>query len=166
MASFKDAAGREWHFEITYLAIKRVRALAGVDLLDVGKSGGLTRLLGDPILLCDTLYALCKPQCDAIAISDEEFGKALRGDVLGDAYRAVSEDLAGFFQSPAEREAIRRLVQGAQTLRRKLTDRIATVVTEERVDQVIEQTLARLTVGSGSSPESSASIPTPSHSGP
>lgn len=164
MAKFNDASGREWVFEITYTAIKRVRALAGVDLLDVGKAGCLNRMLGDPVLLCDVLFALCKPQCERLAVSDEEFGRALRGDVLGSAYRAVADELVGFFQSPAEREAIQRLVQGAQTLRRRLTDRIAIEVTEEKVDQVIEQTLARLSAGSGSSPESSASIRIPSPS--
>ena len=44
-------------------AVKRVRDLLREDLLDV--ENVLKRLMVDPILLCDVIYCVCKPQADA-----------------------------------------------------------------------------------------------------
>ena len=68
---------------------KRVRDLLKEDLLDVKQI--LERLMVDPILLCDVIYCICKPQADAEGISDEQFGQAMGGDSKEEADLAIEE---------------------------------------------------------------------------
>ncbi|MCR9218211.1 MAG: hypothetical protein NXI14_13545, partial [bacterium] len=79
MRTFKDNQGREWTVEITVAAIKRVRGLAGVDLMEVleGSNGLIEKLVRDPVLLCDVIYAACKPQADERQVTDETFGASM-----------------------------------------------------------------------------------------
>ncbi len=67
MRAFKDSTGRTWSIEINVAALKRIRGLAGVDLMQVveGTGGLIEKLIRDPVLLCDVVYALCKPEADA-----------------------------------------------------------------------------------------------------
>ena len=74
MKSFTDNTGRTWTLSVTVGTIKRVRALCNVDLAGVIsiESGAqpkvdlLERLGSDPVLLVDVLYAVCKPEADAL----------------------------------------------------------------------------------------------------
>lgn len=105
MRTFQDAAGRTWTVSVTVDAVKRVRDLLKEDLLDVEQV--LPRLLMDPILLCDCLYVVCKPQADAQQISDVDFAQAMAGDVIAQAKAAFLEELADFFPDQSQRETIR-----------------------------------------------------------
>ena len=62
MRTFTDALQRPWVVEITVSTLKRVRALAGVDLMEAAGGSLLDRLVADPVLLGDVLYACVKPQ--------------------------------------------------------------------------------------------------------
>ena len=64
MKSFTDNAGRKWRVAVTVDTIKRVKALRDVDLLEAVEGKLLDRLIGDPVLLCDILFIVCKPQAD------------------------------------------------------------------------------------------------------
>ena len=101
MHAFKDAAGEDWLLQINVGAIKRVRALLGVDLLalEQGAPPLITRLGTDVILLCDVIFVLLKPQADALGITDEQFGAALEGEAILNAQTAFYEELESFFQS-------------------------------------------------------------------
>jgi len=66
MHTFKDTEGREWQLKLNITAVKRVRDLAGVDLMDTAGGETLARLAQDPIALVDTLYAICKPQTEVM----------------------------------------------------------------------------------------------------
>ena len=92
MKTFRDTAGREWAITVDVNAIKRVlkapiehlgeplkvNLLALVD----PDSDLLKKVVEYPPLVCDIAYALCKPQCDEKSVSDEDFGRAMGGDVL------------------------------------------------------------------------------------
>ena len=87
MRQFKDnfgGAGRTWTVEINVATLKRVRGLTGTDLMQVIEGTLIEKLIRDPILLCDIVYAICKPEADAATprITDEEFGKAMAGDAI------------------------------------------------------------------------------------
>ena len=79
MKSFTDNLGRTWTLVVNVAAIKRVRALCGVDLnaiVEIDKDNNptaelLERLSTDPVLLVDVLYAVCKTECDQKGVSDE-----------------------------------------------------------------------------------------------
>jgi hypothetical protein len=97
MHSFIDAEKREWPLVVTVGAVKRVRDLVAVDLLEVATGKLLARLADDPVLLADVLFALVKPQADAGKISDEDFGRALVGEVFDRAAEALVKELLDFF---------------------------------------------------------------------
>jgi len=96
MRTFKDNAGRTWTVSITVDAIKRVRGLLDVDLLEVVGGKLIDRLITDPVLLCDIVYAVCKPEADAQSVSDEDFGRAMAGDAIEHATTALLEELVSF----------------------------------------------------------------------
>ncbi|MCL4196233.1 MAG: hypothetical protein KJZ69_01960, partial [Phycisphaerales bacterium] len=104
MKTFRDNAGNEWTVEINVAALKRIRSLTGTDLLEVISGGDLLeRLMRDPVLLCDILYALVKPQADQKQISDEAFGAAMAGDAIDAATAALLDELVAFCPSPRDR---------------------------------------------------------------
>jgi len=77
MKTFTDNGGHTWTVAINVDAIKRVRSLLKNDLLEAVEGKLIERLRDDPILLCDVIYVLCKPEADAANISDEQFGQLL-----------------------------------------------------------------------------------------
>ncbi|MBE3097722.1 MAG: hypothetical protein IMZ44_11435, partial [Planctomycetes bacterium] len=99
MKTFTDSQGRTWNVVVNVSAIKRVRDLLGVDLLDVANGELLSRLADDPCLLVDVLFALCKPEADAKGVSDEDFGRGMVGGVLDEASAALMKELLDFFPS-------------------------------------------------------------------
>jgi hypothetical protein len=100
MHTFTDALGRSWSIEITVSTLKRVRALAGVDLIEAAGGTLLDRLVADPVLLGDVLFACVKPQADERKISDEDFGRSLAGDAIDTATTALLEEFVAFFPKP------------------------------------------------------------------
>ena len=108
MKTFTDTAGRTWTVALNVDALKRVRALTSVNLLEVLDGALIEKLTSDPILLCDVLFAVVKPEADAKSISDTDFGKALAGDSIELATTALLEELVDFFP-----EARRRVLQKA-----------------------------------------------------
>ncbi len=154
MRTFKDNAGRAWSVQINVDALKRVRSLLDVDLLEVLEGKLIDRLSGDPVFLCDVLYAVVKPEADAQKISDQDFGRAMGGDALDGATAALLEDLVDFFP------------QGRRKVLRKAMDKLgvfqakALAVAEERLaspelDRQFEAALAELGSSSGGSLASS-----------
>jgi len=114
MRTFQDNAGRTWIVAVTVDSIKRVRDLLGEDLLDIERT--LPRLLADPILLCDVVYSICKPQADAETISDVDFARAMAGDSIAHAKAALIEELINFFHEPNQKEVLRLAIEKAQYL--------------------------------------------------
>lgn len=172
MRTFKDNQDREWTVEITVAAIKRVRGLAGVDLMEVleGSNGLIEKLVRDPVLLCDVIYAACKPQADERQITDEAFGASMAGDAIEHATAALLEELVDFCPSPRDRANLGRVLKATRDVMDKARD-----VVERRIDELIDggaleravleavpPTVEAAAGGScGSAPASSASIQPP-----
>ena len=168
MRSFKDNQGRQWSVEINVTAIKRVRGLTGEDLMQVIEGTLIEKLIRDPVLLCDVVYAICKPEADSRSISDEEFGKAMAGDAIEAATTAVLEELVGFCPSPRDRANLGRVLQATNRVLDKARDltekRIQTLTSESELDKLVNRMVPEpLTPGSlsTSAPEPSASTPGP-----
>lgn len=168
MPSFRDNKNRMWNVDVEVDALKRVRSLTGFDLLTMAQdAAAVQRIAADPVLLCDVLYALLKPQAETAKINDEAFGQGLAGDAIEDAAKALMEGLIGFF--PRER---RELLQKAADKHREMQARLSTRKRElilKRLDEAVAEAerkeLATLspTLGkpSTASPESPASTPAP-----
>jgi len=153
MATFRDGSGRDWAVTITVATVKRVKSLLGLDLLKI-EDNLIGRVADDPVLLCDLLYAVCKPQADECGVADSAFGELLAGDVLDAATDAFLEELVGFF--PRHR---RRVLAAVLAKQKDLLGAVAA----KAMARVEELTLDQLTSGEKStgSPASSAATPAP-----
>lgn len=181
MKTFRDNAGNMWSIAINITAVKRVRGLLNVDLLEVldrdmsgkGKkeSNLFSKLASDPVLLVDVLYCLCKPEADARNCSDEQFGMAMAGDAIEQATEAFMEELVDFFPSPKERALLKKALSKMTAWQARAVEeaekRLDSPATEEAFQKVIAganrmadaevDALVRKCAGtsSGSAPESS-----------
>ena len=157
MRTFKDNAGRTWTISLTVTAVKRVRDLAKIDLLDLANGRVFERLVADPVTLCDALYAACKPQADAEGITDEAFGEAMAGDAIEHASKALVEELIQFFPNARERAALSRVVQTMDAAMDRARGVVERRIESGEIDRAIESAMAG--PSSIGSPESSVSIP-------
>lgn len=158
MKTFKDNAGRTWTVSVDVDAIRRVRTALKINLTSTDFGAVLEQLLSDPVLLCDVLYVICKPEADRQKVSDEDFGRAMAGDAIEHATGALLEELGNFTPHPRDRARVQRILQAMWKLAEKTRD-----VAERKLDAEIERALSSVetTSGptSGGSPDSSASIP-------
>jgi len=161
MKTFNDNAARSWTVQVNVDAIKRVRDLAQVNLLEVVEGKLLERLISDPILLCDVIYCLCKPEADAKSISDVEFGRAMAGDAIDGATTALLEELVDFFPQ-AKRRVLAKALAKLQKLQTAALAAVETRLDSPELDRQMALRLAQLENSSGSALESSASPPAPS----
>jgi len=159
MKTFTDNAGRTWTVAINVDAIKRVRDLLEVDLLEVLDGKLIEKLYRDPVLLCDVVYAACKPEADARNVTDEDFGRAMAGDAIEHATKALLEELVGFSPSPRDRANLQRILETTWNVMDKARDAIEAKLATVNADEVVAQALAMSGGSSGSAPGSPASRP-------
>jgi len=171
MKTFQDNAGRTWTVAINVGAIKRVKGLLGVNLLEIVEGALIEHLVQDPVLLCDVIYAVCKPEADEKSISDEDFGRAMAGDAIEHATTALLDELVGFLPNPRDRANLGRVLAKARTAQERLRDLVEQQIAGGLIDRVmsaelekITSQLARAPGSSGSAPASSESTPAPSPS--
>lgn len=153
MKTFVDAAGRTWTVIVNVNAVKRVRDLLKEDLLDVGTI--LPRLLLDPILLCDVLYVICKPQADKMGVSDEEFASAMAGDVIAQAKSAFLEEYVDFFPDPSQRETLRLAIEKYGEVAQRTKELIKARLNSPALTKEIEAALTTIGESFTNSPGSS-----------
>ena len=128
MKTFTDNAERTWNISVTVDAVKRVRSLLDVDLMEAAAGKLIQQLADNPVLLCDVIYCIVKPQADEKEITDEEFGKAMAGDAIDQATSAFLEDLVNFFPS-RKREMLQKVLVKLKNL-----EAIAAEVVNKRLD--------------------------------
>lgn len=141
MHTFTDNTGSVWTLSVNVSAIKRVRALCGVDLTSITDISGsdvteslLHKLSVDPVLLVDVLYALCKSEADARKISDEQFGSAVFGDVIVSATDALLEEMVDFFPG-SKRKILQQILALSRRFEKEIEQEIQNVLQEtENVD--------------------------------
>lgn len=163
MQQFTDCEGRSWTVEINVAALKRVRDLAGVDLLGILDGTLIERLIRDPVLLCDALYAACKPEADERGITDEQFGRAMAGDAIEAATSALLEETVSFCPSPRDRAALGRVLAATRTAMDRARDFVEERLDSGALETAIDEALGAATPGRSSTgaPGSAASTPPP-----
>ena len=95
MRNFKDNRGRSWQIALNVYEMKRVRAILGVDLVNVialGKDGKvqvdlIDRIANDPCLLVDILWVLVEAEAKEQGVSDVDFGSSLAGAAIEEALK-------------------------------------------------------------------------------
>lgn len=110
--TFTDATGQTWSVVVTVDTLRRVRQLAGVDLMEAISGTLLDRLATDPVLLVDVIAAVCRPQMVTRSTTDESFAQAMVGDTLDAAAQALLQGLADFSPSPTRRVLMKLLDAG------------------------------------------------------
>ena len=161
MKSFTDNLGRTWTLVVNVAAIKRVRALCGVDLnaiVEIDKENNptaelLERLSSDPVLLVDVLYAVCKPECDQKNISDEDFGAAMAGDAIEQATSALLDEVVDFFPE-TKRTALRRILNATRRFETLAKKKLEDLLANGKFEDKLVSELERLTGLSSNAPES------------
>jgi hypothetical protein len=155
MKTFTDNMGRPWTVTVTVDTVKRVKSLLGVNLLDAAGGKIIEDLVGDPVLLCDVVFCVIKPEADAKSVSDQDFGQSMAGDAIDAATRALLEELIDFFPSP-KRVPLRKAMEKLRAFEARAMDEAMKRLESPELDQRLENALSGL---SGTSPASSASIP-------
>ena len=144
MAEFRDNEGRTWLVQVTTTTLKRVKSLLDMDLGKMAVDGSLYKVLADdPILLCDLLYAICKPEADERKLSDEDFGRGLAGDAIDAATTALMEGLSDFF--PTGRRALhRKALAKFRTLEEKAIRNAEDRIESDELDRELDRRLTSL----------------------
>lgn len=160
MKTFNDNANRTWTVAVNIEGIKRVRSLLGVDLMEAVEGKLIERLIGDPVLLCDVIYCLCRDAAEARGITDVDFGRAMAGDAIELATAALLEELVDFFPH-GKRQLLRKALAKLDTLQRTLLATIEQRLDDPEFERQLQAQLQRLGDSSGAAPGSSASPPAP-----
>lgn len=154
MAKFRDNQKREWVLTIDVPVAREIQRELGINILitDLNDDDcGLVALNRDPILLCDVLYLLCRRQAEKRGVSDEDFGRALFGEAIGDAADAFVEALADF-TPPCQRKILTAMETTAKSLQETLVG-----MAETKIPKAVRE-IQDLIAGSGkSSPGSKGS---------
>ncbi len=140
MKTFTDNAGRTWTVAINVECIKRVKTLLSVNLLDAIEGKLIEELVSDPVLLCDVVYCVCKPEADTNEVSDEEFGCAMAGDAIDNATTALLEELVDFFPS-GKRQVLAKALQKLKTFQTKAVETASKRLDDPKLDQQLETLL-------------------------
>jgi hypothetical protein len=120
MRQFKDENGRPWTINVNIGTVKRVRQMAGVDLLDLRDGNLFTELASDPVKLGDVLWVLVLDEAGAAGITDIQFAAALAGDALDSATQALLDEIVDFFPKP-QRDLLRKaLTKGKEMQERQM----------------------------------------------
>ena len=156
MKAFKDNAGRTWAVNLDVNAMRRVRTGAPYSLAGKAIHEVLTELSADPVLLCDVIYYIVKPEADARGVSLENFGKELTGEPFEEMVKALTDELVNFTPNSTDRERSRKVVEAMWNLTEKKR-----AAAGPMLEKAIEKAMTDSGPSSSSSPESSALTPAP-----
>ena len=159
MKTFKDNAGRSWTLIVNVAAIKRVRSLLNVNLMEAVEGDLLEQLSTDPILLCDVVYVLCKPEADQQNVTDEQFGQAMAGDAIEHATTALLEELVDFFPL-ARRRVLQKALTKLKAVEEKASKFAEAALNDPKFDEQLDAALNNITDSVSNLQASLGSIPT------
>jgi len=97
MQVFTDKKGRNWTVVINVAAVRRVKAMLDIDLMEAIGGQLIKKLSSDPGLIFNILYVLCENEAVERGVSDRKFGAAVKGGCAVAAYSALLSELVEFF---------------------------------------------------------------------
>lgn len=147
MRTFTDNADRTWAIAVDINAVRRVRTALSLNLVNSDFSDTLQKLLADPVLLCDTIYVICKPDADRLGVTDIDFGRAMAGDAIEKATSALLDELANFIPNPRDRARVQTLIKLLKQYAEKSRD-----VAEIKMEGLEQRLISGLTSGESPAP--------------
>ncbi len=156
MRRFTDNQGREWPITVNVAAVKRVRTLAGVDLLGLlDPQQQVAEKLADPVTLCDVLFAVVAPEADARGVTSAAFGEAMAGDAIDSATHALMEEVVDFFPNAQRRELGHKVLKAADLYAKMQTDAALKDLADKTPEAIAGALWEKHGPQSGNAPESS-----------
>lgn len=151
MKTFLDANNRTWTVTANVDSLRRVKDLAGVDLLqgeDLARVTDGANIWAMLELWPNVLWAFCLPEIQAVGMSQEQWAELLLADSAGEptfeaAVNATLTELAGFFRKLGRRTAATALEKIVSTKTSRETNLANTM--EARMEAAIETQLRTLT---------------------
>lgn len=136
---FKDSNGRSWVASLDVPTVKEIKAELGVDLLELldGNADVLQRLIDNPVLLVDTLYIVCRQQCEKARVSDVDFGRGLVGEGIDNAAGAFMVGLANFFPK-GRRAIVVGVIKKLNESQDRITAKTLAALESEKLTQAID----------------------------
>ncbi|MEL7499036.1 MAG: hypothetical protein AAFN77_15620 [Planctomycetota bacterium] len=120
-----------------------MKSLLDVNLLDAVDGKLLERFISDPVLLCDVLYAICKPEADTKNIPDEEFGRAMAGDAIDAGTTALLEELVDFFPS-GKRQVLSKALAKLKTFENKALEAASQRLDDPELEKRMEEAIKNI----------------------
>jgi hypothetical protein len=160
MAKFKTLDGKEWVIEVTYLTVKRVRDLCGVNVLDICNldKGSLSGWVADDLKVLEVVCAVVRPQLAALDMADDEFFAACDGQVLKEAVERLVDQVSDFFQEP-RKGLVKKVIAKLRETEKKMEAQAAKAIDAALSQCDFEAALKTHGSSGSTSPESSASSP-------
>ena len=143
MRTFQDTAGKTWTLSLNIVTAKKIRDALAVDFFDddIGETVG--KIASNPILLADVLWVCVEEQANKEGVSDEDFGRALGGDVISHATDSFLDELVDFYPEK-KRQLLSTMLQKLRTTEAAYIEKAMSMMTSEVMDNVIQQELAKL----------------------
>jgi hypothetical protein len=130
--------------------------LANIISMEPGKPPNVEvveQLAGDPVLLVDVLYAVCKEEADAKNITDIDFGQAMAGDAIELATAALLDEVVDFFPE-GKRRILQKVLNATRRFQEKSKAALNELLGDPTLDSKIDGALEQLTSSSANLPES------------
>jgi hypothetical protein len=143
MKTFKDNAGRTWTVDVNIATVKRVKSMLDIDLLKIVEGELLDKIVLNPVMMCNVVYVICKPEADKQNIDDEQFGYAMAGDALEYATDALLKELVDFFPE-SKRPLLRTSQEKFLKYHGKSLDIMTDYLNSTELEQKMEKELKRM----------------------
>lgn len=139
MRQFADKNDATWELNLNINTVKLVRALLGIDLLDLraGDPPLLTRLGTDIILLVDIIFVLVKKQAEERGVSDVMFAELMSGEAFQAASTAFYQELVDFFRALGRKDQAQAL-EYQMKLMIAAVDKIEKKILEIDIDKLLD----------------------------
>lgn len=146
---FRDDQGRPWLLALTCEAAKRVKAAVSItneegktipfDIIDTAAINQTIAVLRSQYLvIAETLAAILARQIEDRGLTREQFLEGLRGDALGEAAKALEEELIDFFPL-AKRKMIGLLAAKMEEVQTVMMLKAEAQLEAANVDAMLEQ---------------------------
>lgn len=161
MPHFTDTEGRRWELELNIGLARRIKSLAGVDLLAKNPTPEIAKIIEDLETLVNVLWIVCERQAQTRDVDEEDFAWALGGETFHPAVYGLLEAIVNF-SPPHRRGAMAAAVERIREIERRVGEKAKATIESPRMEDWIERKLSDPVpmpdgAPSGSSPESSAS---------
>jgi hypothetical protein len=96
----------------------------------------------DECLLVDVIYLLCRDQCEQRKLSDEDFGRAMSGEAIDGACKALLEGLADFFRDPVKRRVLKIGLEKGVAAEAEALHKLEQMEQTGEIDQLVRQSIS------------------------